>query len=454
MAINKNVFLHESDKVALNALQSIPGFTPLLKAFMKIWNEKLMYIQNMATNVRVDDNQLKKYHDMLIPICDKLGIDVPDLFLTMNVVPNAWTSGDTKPYIVITSGLLETMPEEIIPTVLAHECGHIACHHVLYRTMGQMILSGAIRSFLSTSLIGLISQPILLSAFAYWMRCSELSADRAAILCDGTPDKVMEMCMRFAGFDKDIKEPMNLDAFMSQAREYRKFIKDNGVNQAMEFLMYGNESHPINAVRALEALEWAKSDNFNKSKQYFDAYKKDEKPEEFPISWNEKHFIGRNYEEVVKELEDLGFDVDLSRSTDKNILLKDGNVTNVLINGSTKYKDGDWFNLDAKVEVRFYKPLTEEEISAMHPGEVKLPNSSSYYIGKNYKEVEMELFEAGIVNTKVIRVYNNKVNDKQIGKVCNISIDDKNKFNKGDWISIMSEVSIEYNDFNDELDKM
>ena len=34
------------------------------------------------------------------------------------------------------------------------------------------------------------------------MRCSELSADRAAAICDGSSDKVVEMCMRFAGFDK------------------------------------------------------------------------------------------------------------------------------------------------------------------------------------------------------------------------------------------------------------
>ena len=39
------------------------------------------------------------------------------------------TYGDTKPFIVITSGLFETLPDELIPTILAHECGHIACHH-------------------------------------------------------------------------------------------------------------------------------------------------------------------------------------------------------------------------------------------------------------------------------------------------------------------------------------
>lgn len=447
MAINKNVFLHESDKAALNALQSIPGFTQVLKAFMKVWNEKLMYIQNMSTNVRIDENQLSKYHDMLIPICDKLGIDKPDMFLTLNVVPNAWTSGDTKPYVVMTSGLLETMPEDLIPTVLAHECGHIACHHVLYRTMGQMILNGSLYALLGTGLTGLISIP-LQTAFAYWMRCSEFSADRAAILCDGTPDKLTEMCMRFAGFDKDINQQMNLNAFMDQAREYRKLIKTNAINQAMEFMMFRNNSHPINVVRALEAMEWSKSENFIKSKQYFDSYKKDEKPTDFPISWNAKHFVNRNYEEVVDELEGLGFNVDLTRTTDKNILLKSGNVTNVIINGSEKYKDGDWLNTDARVEVRYYKPLTDEEIVAMHPGEIRMPNSSSYYIGKEYKEVEMELFEIGLANTISKPLTDlKKPDDKQIGKVASIQIGDKSKFNKGDWVDVMSEITLLYHEF-------
>lgn len=30
MGLNSNLFLHESDRLALQALKSIPGFTPLL----------------------------------------------------------------------------------------------------------------------------------------------------------------------------------------------------------------------------------------------------------------------------------------------------------------------------------------------------------------------------------------------------------------------------------------
>ena len=144
MAIDAKFYIHDSDKIALQALEAIPGFSQLFKAFMKIWSEKQFRIQNMSSNLRISEKQLPKYYNMLVPICEKLGIDVPELYLKLDVEPNAYTAGDPNPFIVITSGLLETIPEELIPTVLAHECGHIACHHCLYTTMGQFVLSEAI----------------------------------------------------------------------------------------------------------------------------------------------------------------------------------------------------------------------------------------------------------------------------------------------------------------------
>lgn len=444
MPINQNIFLHDADKAALNTLKSIPGFSQVLKALMSIWNEKLMYISNMSMNVKISENQLKKYYDMLPPICEKLGIEVPDLFLQLDVNPNAYTSGDTHPFIVITSGLLETLPEELIPTVLAHECGHIACHHVLYSTMGRLILSGALR-YIPSDVARIAVQPIQ-AAFSYWMRCSEFSADRAAILCDGTPDKMLEVCARFAGFDKDISDGINMEAFMAQAQEYKDNIQGRAVNRAIEFLMFYQNDHPLNAVRAFEANEWSHSENFIKSKAYFESYKAGQLPKEFPINWNENHFTGRDYQEVENELYEAGFDtIEMIRKTDRVLLTKEGSVTGVTLNGSNKFKDAEWYLSDSKVEVTYYLPFSEEEIAAMHPGEVKLPNASKYYNGKKYGEVLQQLTDLGFVNILREEIRDiNKTSDKALGTVSMVTIDKSPSFSKGEWKSILSEVKIYY----------
>ena len=40
MAIDSMYYVHESDKAALKALKAIPGFQQLMKACMKVWNER------------------------------------------------------------------------------------------------------------------------------------------------------------------------------------------------------------------------------------------------------------------------------------------------------------------------------------------------------------------------------------------------------------------------------
>lgn len=254
-------YVHPADKAALRALKSIPGFSALMKGFMSIWNEPQDTIINMSTRIKLGENQMAKYYNMLPPICDKLNIDIPDMYLELDVYPNSYTWGDTHPYIVITSGLIETIPDELIPTIIAHECGHVACHHALYTTMGATLLNGASSTLNLFKFGGLLSTPLQI-AFYYWMRCSEFSADRAAVLCDGTPEKMQEVCMRFAGFDKDIHAEANMAAFLQQAKDYKKIIHNSAWNKALEFMVLSQRSHPFTAVRALECIEWADSDLF------------------------------------------------------------------------------------------------------------------------------------------------------------------------------------------------
>lgn len=264
MAIDSKYYIHEADRAAFKALKSIPGFNQLVRAYLKTLGERQFKILNMSSCIRMNENQLSEYYNYLPPICEKLGIQIPELYLELDVNPNSYTAGDSNPFIVITSGLFETLPEELIPTVIAHECGHIACHHSLYSTMGNILLnasSTALNAFLKYG--NLVSMPLIV-AYYYWMRCSELSADRAAILCDGTSEKMTDVCMRLAGFDKDINAIANKAEFMKQAREYREMVGNSKWDKTLEFLVLSSKDHPLLTVRALECSEWVETDQYKR----------------------------------------------------------------------------------------------------------------------------------------------------------------------------------------------
>lgn len=356
MKLNQNIFVHETDRAAMEALQAIPGFSQVMKAFMKSWSEKAMYIENMASNIRISEDQFPQYDAMLKEISAKLGIEKPDLFLKMDVVPNAYTSGETKPFIVMTSGLLELMPEELIPTVLAHECGHIVCHHVLYRTMGTWVLSGA----LALVPLGAIAMYPIMTAFHNWMRCSELSADRAAVLCDGTPDKVIEMCMRFAGGTQNIASQLNIEAFMKQAQEYRDLVSDGMMNKAIEHMRFSQATHPMNAVRALACQEWAGSDSYQMAKECFDRFRNGLAPEYLPVHWTEKTFAGKDFKIAEKQLRECGFTNIITVAQDQRKLFdRDYGVVSIRIKEDADTKNG-WIAPDTPILLKYTAPAQKQ----------------------------------------------------------------------------------------------
>lgn len=438
MALDYKLYLHDSDKAAMAALKVIPGFSQVMKAFMKIWSEQQLRLINMSTNLRLNERQMAKYYNMLPPICEKLGIDVPELFVELDVHPNAYTYGDTKPFIVITSGLFETLPDELIPTVLAHECGHIACHHTLYTTMGRAILNGA-SAFVSG--LGNIALYPIQRAFAYWMRCSEFSADRAAIICDGSAEKSTEVMMRFAGYDKDIMADANVEAFMEQAHEYKNLVDNNAWNKTLEFILFQNYDHPLNAIRAYEGREWEKTERYKNILEYVSS-EPSESESKLPVEIFLKKMVGKNVTDIEAKLLEMGFTNIKTKRNTEAIKIKEGNIISITINESAE--DG-WYKRTDEVLIEYFEAKTDEEIALEHPGEIKIGENQKYFLGKKYEEVKNELENLGFTRFIIKEMAMSKIGwGEKEGCVAKIIINDQAQFNKDDWFATESEVTLYY----------
>lgn len=260
--INASDFIHPEDAAALEQLENIAGFPTLVKKVLSLGYEQMQYGINMASAIRLSPTQLPDLYHHLPPICKKLGIEEPEFYLQMDPMPNAWTFGDTKIFITITSGLVDMMNSEELDAVISHECGHILCHHVLYHTVARYILGGAD----SIGLLGKLADPIKY-AFYYWQRKSELSCDRAASIVT-SPEIVASTMARLSGGPRSITGKINLEEWAKQADKYEDIRNDGFWNQTLQIYAIAEQSHPFSAVRVREILDWSKTEQYKSVKQY------------------------------------------------------------------------------------------------------------------------------------------------------------------------------------------
>ena len=135
-------YRHTLDQEAFEALNHFPRFVGLCEAYIANVDEVAAKIDLLSTTIRISDKQFPKVYQLLPPICGQLDIGVPDIYYVKSKQLNAWTGGNTAPYICVTSRLVNELPLDLIASVLAHECGHIACNHYLYHSIARLLVGG------------------------------------------------------------------------------------------------------------------------------------------------------------------------------------------------------------------------------------------------------------------------------------------------------------------------
>lgn len=266
MGSRTKYFTHPEDSAALQQLESIPLFPECVKAFLKFFPERLIHGLNMAEKIRLSPQQLPEIYKYLPPSVDALGIDEPEFYLEMNPVPNAYTMGDSQISVTVTSGLIQLMDEDELQAVVAHECGHIACRHTLYRTMAQLLTQFGV-SVLGP--LAALASPVQVG-LAYWARRSELSADRAGAFVMRSPLPMMEAMVRLAGGPKSITGAIDFQLYMQQAQAYDKLLESTWDKVIQSFAVMQRD-HPLNSVRCRELSKWCQGDDFKRILQGLEA---------------------------------------------------------------------------------------------------------------------------------------------------------------------------------------
>jgi Zn-dependent protease with chaperone function len=248
-------FQHPWDASATEALKSVPGLDLVVSKIMEYGLERIFYLQNTASNVRVTKRQFPRLHRSLGWGCKILGVEEPEMYISLDPVPNAFTYGHTRPFVVLTSGLVDLLDDEERFFVIAHELGHIKAGHVLYSVIARNIAEIIALVGQATMGIGSLLGQGLVVALLDWYRKAELTCDRAGLLCVQDLDPCIRTFMKLAGGARQLFDEMDKQEFIRQIREYEA-ADFSTLNRAYKLMLTAYRTHPFPILRARELDEW------------------------------------------------------------------------------------------------------------------------------------------------------------------------------------------------------
>lgn len=248
-------FRHPNDARATDALARVPGLDKVMAKILEYGLERLYYVDNVASNLRVTPKMFGRLHRCLTWATKILEVPEPEMYVTVDSEPNAFTYGHTRPFITLTSGLIDLLGDEELFFVIGHEVGHIKAGHVLYGTMARNI--SAVVSLLGQATLGLgalLGQGLVIALYE-WYRSAELTADRAALLCVQDIEPARDVFMKLAGGTSRLAAEMDRDEFLRQVAAYEE-VDRSTLDKAYKLLLTLYRTHPFAMQRAKALSTW------------------------------------------------------------------------------------------------------------------------------------------------------------------------------------------------------
>ena len=258
--ISSRAYEHPADRSALVALRKLAGFDTVIRALFSAFPERAFRLSYLAGSVRVSERQFPHIYELVRDGAYILDLpEVPEVFVIQDPVPNAMALGlGNKPFLVITTGMINLTDPEELRWVVGHELGHVLSGHAVYRTMLVILLVLAAR--IAWMPLGYVGLRAVIFGLEEWSRKSELSCDRAGLLAGQDVEAARRALMKLAGGARLAE--MNAGAFRDQAREYDAApdLRDS----VLKILQLQGNTHPFAVVRFAEVDHWVSSGQYER----------------------------------------------------------------------------------------------------------------------------------------------------------------------------------------------
>jgi Zn-dependent protease with chaperone function len=264
------LYAHPVDEWILRALNSTPVNEAIEKAVDSMVSMELG--QYVVQGIAVDQKSFPDLFARISHCAATLDIPIPHAVVgDIGVLFNAFTAGtDEYSFIFITPGLSQYFTPEEAEFVIGHECGHIAARHMTYHTLGWLLTQKAF--FKLFPLLRQLWEIILMPILA-WSRRSEITCDRAGLLCCGDLAVAERALIRLVAGHADT-DRVDIDDYLRKSREAQEYHGISIISQLMK-------SHPSIPQR-IEALRL-----FARSEVYYSLSGKEPPPGQKVLSREE-----------------------------------------------------------------------------------------------------------------------------------------------------------------------
>lgn len=262
--LRPQAYEHPLDTKALDALEKTKGLDTLVRKLNEWGFERLLRVQLTGSYLRVNADNFPDVHASLQEACTVLDLPkTPELYIAGGGDINAFTAGVERPLIVLNSGAIDSLTEDELFFVIAHEVGHIKSNHVFYYQIAEfMPVIGEILGA-ATFGIGELLGTGLQIALLNWKRTSEFTADRAGLLACQDANVAITAMMKLAGLPHKFKDAVNPEDFITQAREFEALDMDK-LSWIAKGLSTMGQTHPWTVMRANQFLTWIDSGEYQR----------------------------------------------------------------------------------------------------------------------------------------------------------------------------------------------
>ena len=103
--------MHPEDAKAIQVIRSVPGCERLIRTYLQLGYERQLRGENLANCVQVTSESFPRIYTLFREVVRKVGIQEPDLYVYNDPVINGYTFGETRPFVALSSSLIEHLNE-------------------------------------------------------------------------------------------------------------------------------------------------------------------------------------------------------------------------------------------------------------------------------------------------------------------------------------------------------